>query len=120
MDNKEREDIDEEDDEKNLESKYESLEREIKNLRSKISKLVSENTNNKKYGNFLSSSSKNKNNDGNNATNAAFRCRRKLEGHFGKIYSLHWAYNNNSASNYSDIVSASQDGTYIYIYHIHK
>eukprot|EP00485_Elphidium_margaritaceum_P008179 CAMPEP_0202685900 /NCGR_PEP_ID=MMETSP1385-20130828/1724_1 /ASSEMBLY_ACC=CAM_ASM_000861 /TAXON_ID=933848 /ORGANISM="Elphidium margaritaceum" /LENGTH=372 /DNA_ID=CAMNT_0049340373 /DNA_START=73 /DNA_END=1191 /DNA_ORIENTATION=- len=35
---------------------------------------------------------------------AAFRLRRKLPGHFGKIYALHWA------SNSEDIVSASQDG----------
>ena len=35
---------------------------------------------------------------------AAFKLRRKLPGHFGKIYALHWASNN------EDIVSASQDG----------
>jgi len=35
---------------------------------------------------------------------AAFRLRRKLPGHFGKIYALHWAENS------EDIVSASQDG----------
>jgi len=35
---------------------------------------------------------------------AAFRLRRKLPGHFGKIYALHWADNS------EDIVSASQDG----------
>ena len=114
MEENKEQDIDYEDDEKNLESKYESLQKEIKNLRLKISQIVSDNTNNKKYGNFLSTKSKNKNNnnnngDGNNAINATFRCRRKLEGHFGKIYSLHWAFPN-SASNYSDIVSASQDG----------
>ena len=38
-----------EDDEKKLESKYESLENDIKNLRLKISQIVSDNTNNKKY-----------------------------------------------------------------------
>jgi len=35
---------------------------------------------------------------------ATFRLRRKLPGHFGKIYALHWALNS------EDIVSASQDG----------
>ena len=35
---------------------------------------------------------------------ASFRMRRKLPGHFGKIYALHWADNS------EDIVSASQDG----------
>eukprot|EP01084_Bolivina_argentea_P096002 172580_1 len=35
---------------------------------------------------------------------ASFKLRRKLPGHFGKIYALHWASNN------EDIVSASQDG----------
>eukprot|EP00484_Ammonia_sp_Unknown_P026564 CAMPEP_0197031686 /NCGR_PEP_ID=MMETSP1384-20130603/10615_1 /TAXON_ID=29189 /ORGANISM="Ammonia sp." /LENGTH=363 /DNA_ID=CAMNT_0042461249 /DNA_START=95 /DNA_END=1186 /DNA_ORIENTATION=- len=35
---------------------------------------------------------------------ATFRLRRKLPGHFGKIYALHWA------SNSEDLVSASQDG----------
>ena len=35
---------------------------------------------------------------------ASFRLRRKLPGHFGKIYALHWADNS------EDIVSASQDG----------
>ena len=35
---------------------------------------------------------------------AAFKLRRKLPGHFGKMYALHWASNN------EDIVSASQDG----------
>jgi len=40
----------------------------------------------------------------NNRRPPALRQRKRLPGHFGKIYALHWA------SNSEDIVSASQDG----------
>ena len=82
-------------------TRYNNLQIEIKNLRSRIKEIISDNNSGKKYGDLLSSNSRRIDKQ----VNASFRVRRKLEGHFGKIYALHWSY-----IDCIDIVSASQDG----------
>jgi len=94
-----------------IDEKYHKARVSINNLKQQISKALPEQN---KCVLHAETQSRNKDHRGghNNSssgvytldTKAAFRLRRRLTGHFGKIYALHWADES------QNLVSASQDG----------
>ena len=88
----------------NSEEKYNSLRQQISNLK----QLIQEKIANKTNTNVLSASATQKQNATTLYTlnpSPSWRVQTKLEGHFGKIYSLDWSH-----GDCTDLVSASQDG----------